>query len=131
LYATGFPLGLFENAHYEEAEAWLSPEDTVLLYSDGLIEAHNEEGEMFGVEQVLDILGKISHDQMLDTLKTAMERHTGKPSDPEDDTTMLCLHRSKVTQVVPELRLDNDLSTDTSVLQGRNDDIELGTRVMT
>ena len=39
--ATGMPLGLMPGMHYDEKEIVLQPGDTVLFYSDGLVEAHN------------------------------------------------------------------------------------------
>ena len=98
LYAAGFPLGLFENVQYDEVDAWLSPDDTILLYSDGLIEAHNVEGEMFGVERLLEILGKVGDVCMLEKLKSALDEHSGTLADPEDDITILCLHRRVVLE---------------------------------
>ena len=42
------PLGLMPGMRYEEREAILEPGETVLFYSDGLVEAHDPAGEMFG-----------------------------------------------------------------------------------
>ena len=52
LRATGMPLGLMPGMTYEEKEITLSPGDTVLLYSDGLAEAHAPDGDMFGFPRV-------------------------------------------------------------------------------
>jgi predicted ester cyclase len=48
LRARGMPLGLMPGMSYEEKELVLEPSDNVLLYSDGLVEAHDPKGEMFG-----------------------------------------------------------------------------------
>src|ERR671917_656483 len=48
LRATGMPLGLMPAMSYEEKEITLKPGDSVLLYSDGLVEAHDPRREMFG-----------------------------------------------------------------------------------
>jgi len=100
LYATGFPLGLFEKVQYDEKEAYLQPGDTILLYSDGLIEAHNLEGKMFGVERLLDILSRVKETSMVDTVLAAIEEHSSSMEDPEDDITILCLHRQPVQEPV-------------------------------
>ena len=50
--ATGMPLGLMPGMPYEEITIRLEPGDTLLLTSDGLVEAHNPEREMFGFERV-------------------------------------------------------------------------------
>ncbi|MFM8319624.1 MAG: PP2C family protein-serine/threonine phosphatase, partial [Chloroflexota bacterium] len=48
LRATGMPLGLLPGMRYEETSARLAPGELLLLYSDGLVEAHNPAGEMYG-----------------------------------------------------------------------------------
>src|SRR5215210_4615898 len=48
LMARGMPLGLMPGMTYEEKEIMLGAGEAALFYSDGLVEAHNPEGEMFG-----------------------------------------------------------------------------------
>src|SRR5215204_7164853 len=48
LRATGRPLGLMPGMSYEENEIVLDPGEGVFFYSDGLVEAHDQKGEMFG-----------------------------------------------------------------------------------
>jgi serine phosphatase RsbU (regulator of sigma subunit) len=48
LRARGMPLGLMLGMGYEEKETTLQAGEAVLFYSDGLVEAHNLKGEMFG-----------------------------------------------------------------------------------
>ncbi|MHA1165552.1 MAG: PP2C family protein-serine/threonine phosphatase, partial [Alphaproteobacteria bacterium] len=48
LRATGMPLGLMPGMNYEKKETTLAPGEYVLLYSDGLVEAHDPDREMFG-----------------------------------------------------------------------------------
>jgi serine phosphatase RsbU (regulator of sigma subunit) len=48
LEARGLPLGLMPGMGYEEQEASLKEEHGILFYSDGLVEAHDPRGEMFG-----------------------------------------------------------------------------------
>src|SRR5215216_5703153 len=48
LRARGMPLGLMPGMAYEEKEAALEVGDSTLFYSDGLVEAHNPQREMFG-----------------------------------------------------------------------------------
>ena len=43
LRATGMPLGLMPGMTYEQKEVWLKPGESVLMYSDGLVEAHNDQ----------------------------------------------------------------------------------------
>jgi serine phosphatase RsbU (regulator of sigma subunit) len=46
------PLGLMPGMPYEEKEILLTPADVVLFYSDGIVEAHNSQGEMFGIPRL-------------------------------------------------------------------------------
>src|ERR687895_1646044 len=52
LWARGMPLGLMSGMPYEEEETVLAAGDDLLFYSDGLIEAHDSKGEMFGVPRL-------------------------------------------------------------------------------
>jgi len=49
----GVSLGITANANYEKKEITLSPGESILLYSDGLIEAENEEQEFYGNERLI------------------------------------------------------------------------------
>ena len=51
LRARGMPLGLMPSMQYEEKETVLQPGDTLLLYSDGLVEAHAPDREMLTTRQ--------------------------------------------------------------------------------
>ena len=55
-YATGMPLGLMPEMAYEQKEDVLRPGDCLLLYSDGLVEAHNRSREMFGEPRLRQLL---------------------------------------------------------------------------
>ena len=48
------PLGLMPGMPYEEKETVLAPGDSVLLHSDGIVEAHDPDGEMFGFPRLKD-----------------------------------------------------------------------------
>ena len=52
LRARGMPLGLMPEMSYEEKETILQAGEAALLYSDGLVEAHDPKGEMFGVPRL-------------------------------------------------------------------------------
>ncbi len=53
LGAHGFPIGFFEDVAYEERLVRLRPGDRLYLYSDGVTEAINEQGEQFGRERFI------------------------------------------------------------------------------
>jgi sigma-B regulation protein RsbU (phosphoserine phosphatase) len=52
----GFPLGLFPNAEYEEQSIETQPGDLIVFFSDGIVDAENAGGEMFGTERLNDVL---------------------------------------------------------------------------
>src|ERR687889_1314417 len=58
LRARGMPLGLMLGMGYEEKEIILGAGDRALFYSDGLVEAHNQEGEMFGFPRLQALVAK-------------------------------------------------------------------------
>jgi serine phosphatase RsbU (regulator of sigma subunit)/anti-sigma regulatory factor (Ser/Thr protein kinase) len=94
LRATGMPLGLLPGMTYEENEATLKPGDTVLLYSDGLTEAHSPKREMFGFPRLLDLVGRTSGStEMSETLLSELALFTGPGWEQEDDVTLVALER--------------------------------------
>ena len=46
--ATGLPLGLFDDAHYDEFRFNMKPGDVFVFFSDGILDARNRKGELFG-----------------------------------------------------------------------------------
>ena len=83
--ATGMPLGLMPGMHYDEREVMLQPDDTVLFYTDGLVEAHNPQREMFGFPHLKTLLedhpgGLATINYLLDQLAafTGPELGTGR-----------------------------------------------------
>jgi serine phosphatase RsbU (regulator of sigma subunit) len=58
LRARGMPLGLMPRMGYEEKEIVLERDDSALLYSDGLVEAHDPQGEMFGFPRLRALIAE-------------------------------------------------------------------------
>jgi sigma-B regulation protein RsbU (phosphoserine phosphatase) len=56
LAAEGFPLGLFPGATYDEMVVPMQPGDMVVFFSDGIVDATNAHGEMFGDERLATLL---------------------------------------------------------------------------
>jgi serine phosphatase RsbU (regulator of sigma subunit) len=78
---------------YEECEAVLSPGCSLLFYSDGLVEAHNPQREMFGFHRLSGLFGGYDKGAspisfLLDELAT----FTGEGWEQEDDITLVTLH---------------------------------------
>jgi serine phosphatase RsbU (regulator of sigma subunit) len=55
------PLGLFENQEYETKSSYLNPGDLLVIYSDGVSEATNQNGEEFGFKRLIDVVKKYSN----------------------------------------------------------------------
>lgn len=92
LRATGMPLGLMPGMRYEEGEVTLAAGDTVLFYSDGLVEAHNGQGELFGFPRLRALLPALPHGTSpIDGVLQALAEFTGAGWEQEDDLTLLTL----------------------------------------
>jgi serine phosphatase RsbU (regulator of sigma subunit)/predicted ester cyclase len=96
LNARGMPLGLMPGMSYEENETALVAEEGVLFYTDGLVEAHNRQGEMFGTPRLRSLLNEhpMGGTDLSATLMEELERFTGEGWEQEDDITLLTLERS-------------------------------------
>jgi serine phosphatase RsbU (regulator of sigma subunit)/anti-sigma regulatory factor (Ser/Thr protein kinase) len=96
LRATGMPLGAMPGMTYEEHETSLAPGDSVLFHSDGLIEAHNPAGEMFGVPRLQQIVQKSrGSEHLIDECLSALSAFAGSNWEQEDDITLVTLQRLK------------------------------------
>jgi len=86
----GLPLGVFGDARYEEATAELDPGDQIVLYTDGIIDARNPDGRMFGTERLDRALTgcRADADRIIQAVLESLETFTqGTP--PDDDQTLL------------------------------------------
>ncbi len=94
LRATGMPLGLMPGMHYEERETTVRPGDSILFYSDGLVEAHNPRREMFGFPHLAELVGAHTRDTpLIDFLLSELATFTGEGWEQEDDVTLVTLQR--------------------------------------
>jgi serine phosphatase RsbU (regulator of sigma subunit)/ketosteroid isomerase-like protein len=95
LRARGMPLGLMPGMSYEEKEIVLEPTDHVLLYSDGLVEAHDPKGEMVGFPRLRALVAEQGEDGSLgDLCLEKLYSFVGEGWEQEDDITLLTLRRS-------------------------------------
>ncbi len=96
LRATGMPLGLMPGMHYEEKETILSPGDNILFYSDGLVEAHNPEREMFGFPHLAHLVETYATDTpLIEVLLNELTAFAGSDWEQEDDVTLVTLQRAE------------------------------------
>jgi serine phosphatase RsbU (regulator of sigma subunit) len=95
LRARGMPLGLMPGMGYEEKEIVLEPGDSALLYSDGLVEAHEPKGEMFGFPRLRALVAQYGEERSLqEALLEEFYSFVGEGWEQEDDITLLTLRRS-------------------------------------
>ena len=95
LRARGMPLGLMPGMDYEEKETILEAGEAALLYSDGLVEAHDPKGEMFGFPRLRALLAEHGEQRSLgDFLLEELYSFVGEGWEQEDDITLLTLRRS-------------------------------------
>jgi serine phosphatase RsbU (regulator of sigma subunit) len=97
LRATGMPLGLMPGMRYEEKETILEAGEAALLYSDGLVEAHDPKGEMFGFPRLRALVAEQADQEerpLGDFLMEELYTFVGEGWEQEDDITLLTLRRS-------------------------------------
>ena len=97
LRARGMPLGLMPGMGYEEKETILAPGDSTLFYSDGLVEAHDPKGQMFGFPRLRELVaehaeeGSLEEALMEEALLEELYSFVGEGWEQEDDITLLSL----------------------------------------
>ena len=92
--ARGMPLGLMPGMSYEEKEMVLGAGEAALLYSDGLVEAHDPKGEMFGFPRLRALIAEHGEERSLGNfLLEELYSFVGEGWEQEDDITLLTLRR--------------------------------------
>ena len=89
----GFVLGGVEGMKYKEYEILLEPGDKLFVYTDGVPEAHDPDGNMFKVERMTDSLNEdpdASPEQILGAVRGEISKFV-REAEQFDDLTMLCL----------------------------------------
>ena len=95
LRARGMPLGLMPSMRYEEKETILHSGEAALLYSDGLVEAHDPQGGMFGFPKLRALVAEHGEKRSLgNLLLEELYSFVGEGWEQEDDITLLTLRRS-------------------------------------
>jgi sigma-B regulation protein RsbU (phosphoserine phosphatase) len=93
----GLVLSFLEGAVYDDETISVDPQDTIVIYSDGITEAFDERDEQFGEERLIELLaGRAATpaSALIDDILQAVRRHAaGRPQ--TDDMTLVALRRSK------------------------------------
>jgi anti-sigma regulatory factor (Ser/Thr protein kinase) len=94
LRARGMPLGLLPDMNYEVMRARVELGETMLLTSDGIVEAHSAEGDMFGFDRLQKLVG--GHEggpDLISAILDDLHRFQGFDREQEDDVTMVTVRR--------------------------------------
>ncbi len=95
LRARGMPLGLMPGMAYEEKELVLQHGDSLLLHSDGIVEAHNPEREMYGFPRLKEAVARYPGGaEVIEMVLNDVRSHTGPHAEQEDDITMVTVQRT-------------------------------------
>ena len=88
-----FPLGIVENCNYQETTLDLRSGDTVLFYTDGVVEAMNLNDEMYGFDRLKALMEMTTGASAQDLLETIIEDVTDFAGDAEqhDDITVVAV----------------------------------------
>lgn len=93
---SNIPIGIMEEAKYQDVETSVVPGDMIMLYTDGLTEAMNEEKKLFGFPRIISTIGDAPEpgfttpQQLLDSMKQAVAQFVCG-AEQSDDLTMLAI----------------------------------------
>ncbi len=112
---SNLPICLYSDYKYEEQEAWLKPDSTIFLYTDGLTEAMSAHRQQFGMERIETTLAAHAGqapDRLLEAMTQAVQGFVGE-AEQSDDLTMMAIHYTPQTpddELSATLTLTNDVS---------------------
>lgn len=89
--ATGLPLGLFDEAEYDEFQFRMKPGDMFVFFSDGILDARSRKGDMFGraqVERIIEENAASTAAQVVDALFKAVADHSAGVETFDDQTVV-------------------------------------------
>ena len=89
--ATGLPLGLFDEAEYDEFQFRMKPGDMFVFFSDGILDARNRKGDLFGrgrVERIIEENASSTAAQVVEALFKAVADHSASVETFDDQTVV-------------------------------------------
>ena len=92
-----FPLGILDDAAYEETQLKMEPGDKVVLYTDGIVEAMNEQEEMFGFDRLLKVVKNsqtMTAETLLEEIKNKVNEFAGS-APQHDDITIIVIQATE------------------------------------
>jgi sigma-B regulation protein RsbU (phosphoserine phosphatase) len=88
-----FPLGILDEANYEETRLQLVTGDKIVFYTDGIVEAMNEKEEMYGFERLQEVIKSnqtVSAESLLESILENVKAFTGE-AEQHDDLTVIAV----------------------------------------
>jgi sigma-B regulation protein RsbU (phosphoserine phosphatase) len=104
--ATGLPLGLFDDANYDEFRFKMKPGDMFVFFSDGILDARNRQGELFGrgrVERIVEQCAGNTAESVVESLFQAVAEHSAGV-EAFDDETVVVIKVKDSAAAAPEKR---------------------------
>ena len=90
--AEGFPLGMFPNVKYEEFTLSTQPGDSLIFFSDGISDAENSDGEMFGDDRLKAVVKKCNNkpaSKIADSILAEVSKFQGGREHFDDETVVV------------------------------------------
>ena len=92
VHAEGFPLGMFPNVKYEEFSLSTQPGDSLIFFSDGITDAQNMSGDMFGDDRLKLVVKKNaqkSASKIADAILSEVAKFQGERERFDDETVVV------------------------------------------
>ena len=99
LQGRNMPLGVSASERYEQVRVTLEPGDILVFYSDGLTEAQNFAGELFGIERLIELVYQhcnVPPADLVEALHTAAVEYMGIEAFTDDFTCIVCRIKESV-----------------------------------
>lgn len=126
IHLPGLPLGIDDDVEYEEKAVKLLPGTSVILYTDGVVEAMNDEGEMYGFDNFSDAIMRfkdLDPRPMVDAILREIAEFTQNAPQSDDITVLVLQHQKIEGGLDPEIPTELPLVTAAvSATQSSSDD---------
>jgi serine phosphatase RsbU (regulator of sigma subunit)/anti-sigma regulatory factor (Ser/Thr protein kinase) len=118
LQARGMPLGVMPGYTYRSEQCRLAPGEHVLFYSDGLVEAHNPQRQMFGFERLQELMARHAHGaaDLVNVLLAELDTFVGTAWEQEDDITLVSLERTTEPEVMTQFSVQRTLGNERAAI---------------
>jgi len=92
-----FPLGILDEANYEETQLKMEPGDKVVYYTDGIVEAMNKNKDMYGFERLNEVVKASTAEnaeELMNDIISDVSKFTGD-APQHDDLTIIVVSADK------------------------------------